>query len=106
MGKGHVVIGGYFLASYVVPMMANLAFAEDIVSSYTMYPLTWECVAVVAVGYLLFALFDASRVPPAPAFDGTSGRPLPEGGGRLCVGSRGVAGRGGVGGRAGRPFCG
>ena len=88
MGKGHVVIGGYFLASYVVPMMANLAFAENIVSSYTMYPLTWECVAVVAAVYLLFALFDASKIPLAPAFDVTSVRPPLEGLGRLYVGSR------------------
>src|SRR2546427_4774708 len=88
MSSGHVVIGGCLLVSYVVPMVANVAFADDIVSSYTMYPLTWECVAVVAAVYSLFALLDLTKIPLAPAFDVAPLRPFLEGLGRFYVRSR------------------
>ena len=88
MSSGHVVIGGCLLVSYVVPMVANIAFADDIVSSYTMYPLTWECIAVVAAVYFLFVLLDATKIPLAPSFDVAPLRPFLEGLGRFYVRSR------------------
>ena len=83
MSNGHAVIGGYFLVAYVLPMAANLAFAEEIVPTYKVYPLTVECILAVGAVYLLFLLLSATRVPLAPAIDTGLAHPLIESLGRV-----------------------
>ena len=88
MSNGHAVIGGYFLVAYVLPMAANLAFAEEIVPTYKVYPLTVECILAVGAVYLLFLLLSATRVPLAPAIDTGLAHPLIESLGRVCARGR------------------
>src|SRR5437773_7553301 len=83
MSNGHKVIGGYFLVAYVLPMAANLAFAEEIVPTYKVYPLSVECILTVGAVYLLFLLLGVTRVPLAPAIDAGLVRPLIERLGRV-----------------------
>src|SRR2546422_1055667 len=88
MSNVHAVIGGYFLVAYVLPMAANLAFAEEIVPTYKVYPLTVECILAVGAVYLLFLLLSATRVPLAPAIDTGLAHPLIESLGRVCARGR------------------
>src|SRR5882724_6349585 len=83
MSNGHLVIAGYFLVAYVVPMVANLAFADDIVPTYRLYPLSVECILALGAVYLFFFLLSATKVPLAPALDASLARPLIERLGRI-----------------------
>ncbi len=83
MSNGHIVIAGYFLVAYIAPMVANLAFADDIVRTYRLYPLSVECILVLGAVYLFFFFLSATKVPLAPALDAALLRPFIERLGRI-----------------------
>ena len=66
MSIGKQIITCYFFLFYLGPMVGNLFFSKDIVSSYQLAPVTPHAIIIIAATYCLFYLLSKSRVPLLP----------------------------------------